>query len=170
MRALFKLALKRDPGLFIDEYHRTTGIVLGIGDTGTHKSSCSMNYRALGMPGWQFPQEDIPCSNNSVAYIHCYHFMEHLTGAQIPLFLLEVQRVLATRGVFQFGVPLAGTELSFQDLDHKSFWTASTLKNLLGNEHYHIAGTNAIKLKIGATAIIGVTERNLMVVGQLIKE
>ena len=168
MRELFKLALKRDPGLFIPEFKRPIGFILGIGETGKHQSSNTRDYRALGQPTWSFPRDSIPFLSGSVAYIHCYHFLEHLSGVNIPAFLLEVQRVLVHGGIFQYGVPLAGTELSYQDLDHKSFWTASSFKNLLDNDYY--ASGAVIQLDIGATAIIGVTERNLMVVGQLIKE
>ena len=176
MRELFKLALKRDPGLFVPEDIVDTGplFVLGIGETGKYKSSQRFNYRALGLPFWCFPRDEIPFENESVSFIHCYHFMEHLSGALIPAFMLEVQRVLRTGGIFQYGVPMAGSELSYQDLDHKSFWTTSSFRNLLDNEYYHGYTTSIenreIRLKVQSTAIIGVAERNLMVVGQLIKE
>ena len=163
MRDLFKLALKRDPGAFHPEPGHRAGIklVLGIGETGKHQSSTAPGYRPLGLPEWSFPRDKIPFGDGTVSFIHCYHFMEHLEGSVIPGFLLEVQRVLVPGGIFQYGVPLAGTELSYQDLDHKSFWTTSSFKNLLDNVHYQASKGNI--LKILSTAIIGITERNLMV-------
>jgi hypothetical protein len=44
---------------------------------------------------WNFPKNPIPTTDGKVSMMHCYHFLEHLTGEDAILFLKEVQRVLS---------------------------------------------------------------------------
>ena len=103
---------------------------------------------------------------------HAYHFLEHLTGEDGIQLLKEVQRTLKIGGIFQYGIPLSGTVLSFQDLTHKSFWNEKTFETLFENAH----GQNpeggiytGWKLNPIAQLIVGVVSRHLMLVGQLIR-
>ena len=179
-RDLFLLALKRDPGRLLSRapfYWKGNHLRVGIGEgNGAATSEGVPGYIALSRPEWNWPEDSLlgfhwdgETLRNRVGFIHCYHFLEHLSGSDVPRFLAEVAEVLVDGGIFQYGMPLAGTELSFHDLDHKSFWTESSMQVLLGSPYYETAGA-ALPFVIGAQAIIGVVERNLMVVGQLIRK
>ena len=164
-RLLAKLAIDRDIGALEKP---KSGITIGIGESGTKKSSADIN---LGLPSWEFPKNLIPSNDGEVSIIHCYHFMEHLTGEDAILFLKEVQRVLMYDGIFQYGVPYYKSELAYQDLTHKSFWTESSFKMLMNNPYYKPETTGfEWELEIQSQCIIGVVGRNLMLVGQLIKK
>jgi SAM-dependent methyltransferase len=165
IRGLAKLALDRDIG------HLKTpesGYTIGIGETGIRKNLAEIN---IGLPEWEFPKDPIPAEDGKVSIIHCYHFLEHLTGEHAILFLKEVQRVLREDGILQFGVPYYKSELAYQDLTHKSFWTESSFKMLMNNPYYDPETTGFDwQLKIQSQCIIGVVGRNLMLIGQLIKK
>ena len=109
-RSLAKLALDRDIGGLEKP---KPGITIGIGESGTKKSSADIT---LGLPSWEFPKNPIPTRDSEVSMVHCYHFLEHLTGEDAILFLKEVQRVLMYGGIFQYGVPYYTSELAYQDL------------------------------------------------------
>ena len=98
-----------------------------------------------------------------------YHFMEHLTKADIITVLTEVQRCLKPGGVFNVVVPHFSSEAAHQDLDHKSFWTESTWKNLFKNPYYEGTMPRKWKLREHQTVLMGLVQRNLVVVSQLVK-
>ena len=167
-RELAKLALDRDIGELRKEYSAAEGITIGIGESGNKKTNSDMN---IGLPDWCFPKDPIPTENDKVSLIHCYHFLEHLTGEEAILFLKEVQRVLMYGGIFQYGVPYYQSELAYQDLTHKSFWTESSFKMLMNNPYYDPETTGfKWELEIQSQCIIGVVGRNLMLIGQLVKK
>ena len=85
-RELAKLALDRDIG---ELNIATKGLTIGIGESGNKKTNSDMN---IGLPQWSFPKNPIPAENDKVSLMHCYHFLEHLTGEEAILFLKEVQR------------------------------------------------------------------------------
>jgi len=164
-RVLAKLALDRDIGILKTPI---SGITIGIGESGEKKSLADMY---LGLPNWNFPKNPIPTSDGKVLMMHCYHFLEHLTGEDAILFLKEVQRVLMYGGIFQYGVPYYTSELAYQDLTHKSFWTESSFKMLMNNPYYDPETTGfKWELELQSQCIIGVVGRNLMLIGQLIKK
>jgi hypothetical protein len=165
-RVLAKLALDRDIGML--KTPKSSGITIGIGESGIKKSLADIY---LGLPNWNFPKNPIPATDGKVSMMHCYHFLEHLTGEDAILFLKEVQRVLMYGGIFQYGVPYYKSELAHQDLTHKSFWTESSFKMLMNNPYYD-PETSGFKweLEIQSQCIIGVVGRNLMLIGQLIKK
>lgn len=161
---LAKLALDRDIGEIL--IPKIEGLIVGIGETGIKKSE--ENQISIGLPEWNFPKDKIPCEDNSVRILHAYHFLEHLSGEDAIKFLIEVQRVLKIGGVLQFGIPYYNCEIAYQDLTHKSFWTESTFKTLMNNKYYKPIDFEW-GLKIQSQCIIGIVERNLMLVGQLLK-
>jgi hypothetical protein len=99
--------------------------------------------------------------------IHAYHFMEHLEGVHVILFLREAERVLIEGGIVNYCVPYYSSGLQAQDLTHKSFWNEDTFKNLFDNTYYNPAGDWL--LKVHFQIIVGVVERNLALIGQLVK-
>ena len=148
-----RVALKRDTGFFRMDFG---------GDT------MEVGARPLCKPDWVFPRDRIPADDESLEYLEAYHFLEHLSADDVVSFLKEVERVLEPDGIFQYAVPLAGTELAFHDLDHKTFWTESTMQIALNNPYYD-GVAHGLWLEVKAQCIIGVVSRNLMVFGQLKK-
>lgn len=149
------------------------GISVGLGEGGASvKSSGSSagNHYPLGLPSWCWPRDPIPFGDGSVSIVHCYHFIEHVSGEDAIKLLMEVQRVLKVDGVFQYCIPLANTELANQDLTHKSYWTESSFRNLMNNEWYDPSGCLfEWKLRRHYQVIAGIVGRNLVLLGQLVR-
>lgn len=117
--------------------------------------------------GWNAETDMIPYNNESVAVIHAYHFLEHINN--IVFVLQEFQRVLKVGGVVNIVVPYYSSQMAFQDLDHKRFFTENTWRKLFNNEYYD---KNKVewKFEVGLNVIMGIEERCLALITQLIKE
>lgn len=158
-QTLFALGMKRYlPPLIVRE-----GMALDLGASGKYIAPKALPY---GYPNWQFPRDNIPTQDNKVATIHCYHFLEHLTGERVPLFMKEVERVLEPGGVFNFSVPYYNTTLAVQNHDHKSWWCEDSWDNLF---YDHTYGERDWKLHVHFQVVAGINQRNLALVGQLVK-
>jgi hypothetical protein len=122
---------------------------------------------ALGKPDWEHPKNKIPAAADSVAMIYCFHFLEHLTGYDAQLFLREVERVLIPeRGVLTFSIPYYSSPLA-QNLDHKSFWAEDTFEHLFHDDKWENFGK--WKLRVHFLLICGIVQRNMCVIGQIVK-
>lgn len=122
---------------------------------------------AIDYPEWDADVQPIPCTDGDVTGIHAYHFLEHVKD---PVkMLLEFQRVLAPGGVVNIVVPYYTSQMAAHDLDHKSVWTEETWRVLFGNPYYN---KNKVdwQFTVGTNIIIGVVERNMCLMTQLIKE
>lgn len=159
---LMNLSLKRSLPKLLEVVDEAPTI--GLGESGVFRNG----KIALGLPEWSWPRDPIPALDESIALIHAYHFFEHLTGEDAITMLAECQRVLVPGGILQFGIPLAGTELASQDLTHKSFWTESSWRMLLSNGHYS-PSMISWQMSVHYQVIAGVVSRNLMLLGQLVK-
>jgi len=124
--------------------------------------------RPLEFPEWDAESDAIPCEDESVSQIHAYHFLEHLSD---PRFVLsECQRVLRPGGHISIVVPYYTSNMAFQDLDHKSFFTEDTWKTLFNNPYYD-KNCNGVDwmFEVHLNVIMGIAERNLALVTQLRK-
>lgn len=119
--------------------------------------------------GWKAPL--LPYDDDSVAAIYAFHFMEHLPGDVVIAQLKEIERVLMRDGILVTVTPHWSCELAHQDLDHKSFWSESTYRNLMINPHYSGSERSPDRwnLILLSSMIMGVVDRNLVVVSQLVK-
>jgi hypothetical protein len=164
-QGLFKIGLDRPlPGLF--EPH--PGPAFDLGASGKKVARGAIG---LGLPNWSFPRDPIPCDDGKASIIHAYHFMEHLPGETAIILLKEVQRALMVGGLFQFCIPYAKAEIAFKDLTHKSFWTESSFRMLMNNPYYDpTAADFKWRLRVHFQVIAGIVERNLCLMGQLVKE
>lgn len=161
IQQLFKLGMKRD----VPELIEFSGKSLDIGASG---KAVAPGATPLGLPDWQFPRDPIPAETGTVATIHAYHFLEHLTGTDAIAFLREVERVMIPgASVLNFCIPYYNSNQHAQDLTHKSAWCEDTFKNLFHNSWYD---RGEWKLRIHTIMIIGIVERNLSLIGQLIRE
>jgi SAM-dependent methyltransferase len=116
---------------------------------------------------WDADTEDMPFTAGSVAEIHCHHFLEHCAN---PIEVLkEFQRVLCPGGVVNITVPHYSSQLAIEDLDHKHQFCEETWKTLFKNSYYS-KNHQGWQFTIGFNLIVGVAERNLCVLTQLIKE
>lgn len=121
----------------------------------------------LDWPEWNAETDPIPYEDESVAGIIAYHFLEHLRDPR-PV-LRECSRVLIPGAPMNIVVPHYMGTIAYQDLDHKTFWTSETFRTLLDNPYYE-KDHDGFKFRIGTNLIMGLSERNMMLVTQLIKE
>jgi ubiquinone/menaquinone biosynthesis C-methylase UbiE len=166
LQELFKLAMKRDIEELLEPPSRGFALNIGAG-----KSIIKGAYN-IDKPEWQWPESAyLPYEDNTVRLIHAYHFLEHLSGEDAITMLLEFQRVLMPGGIINFLVPYYSSSMQAQDLTHKSSWNETTFKTLFSNKYYDPNGrTHEWKLKVHVCVIIGIVERNLALLGQLVKE
>lgn len=120
----------------------------------------------LEYPEWDADRDPIPFDDNTVGGIFAYHFFEHLRDPR-PV-LRECSRVLMTGRPLTLAVPHYLGTSAYQDLDHKSWYTADTFKTLLDSSRYE-KGKDGLSFRLGANYIMGLAERNMMLVTQLIK-
>lgn len=128
----------------------------------------------LDYPVWdaEDPSMWIPFHDASIGTIHAYHFLEHLSGGAVVRVLAECQRVLAPGGVMNIVVPYYNSQLMSLSVDHKTAFCEDTLKNLFTDDYWDYPGapTGGWRLRIGLNVIIGIVERNLCLMTQLIRE
>jgi SAM-dependent methyltransferase len=123
------------------------------------------NTIVLDLP-WNAETDDIPFDDNSVGVIHCYGMLDHISN--IPRFMKECQRVLAPGGTMNISVAFYKSSLAFEDPYHKSWFTETTWSKLFQKQYWDPDGFEW-KFRIGINLIIGVTERNLIVLTQLLR-
>jgi len=163
VQELFKLGMKRDIPELLDFPNGPFNTIINVGCGNTHiEGTIGVDY-----PEWDADKDALPFSDDSIDGIHAYHFLEH---CKEPVKILqEFQRVLKPGGVVNIVVPYYSSLLQAQDLDHKHSFTEETWKTLFNNQYYN---KNKIEWKfhIGTNIIIGVVERNMCLMTQLIKE
>jgi hypothetical protein len=158
---LFKLGMKRDILDLIAPGEKT--INLGAGK---QVIPGAINY---DYPSWNGQTDDIPHDDDTIDTIYAFHFLEHLSPASVIFMLREFQRVLKVGGTANIVVPHRLSSMAYQDLDHKSFFTEETWKTLFTNPYYDKNREVPWKLAVGTNIIIGVVERNLAQMTQLVK-
>ena len=124
------------------------------------------NTIELDLPDWNANTDDIPYDDESVGVIYCFGMLDHISN--VPNFIYECQRVLAPGGTLNISVAFYKSQLAFEDIYHRSWFTETTWKKLF-EKQYWLADSFEWKLNIGINLIIGVVERNLIVLTQMIK-
>lgn len=163
IQQLFKYGMNRDIPELLPPPSEFVGFDLG--SSGIKKmEGCT----ALGLPDWNFPRDPIPAEDETVDVIYAFHFLEHLAGEDAIKLLREAERVMKVGAVMNICVPYYTSSMQAHDLTHKSVWNEATFGNLFGNDYYDVAGR--WKLKVHAQFIMGVVERNIALIAQLVKE
>lgn len=138
------------------------GTILNVG-AGNKNIAGSL---AIDYPEYDADRDSLPFKDNSIAGIHCYHFLEHIND---PVSVLQdFQRVLMDDGVVNILVPYYKAQMQFQDLDHRHFFCEETWRVLFSNSYYDKNRINW-KFKIHSVFILGLVERNLGLFTQLVK-
>lgn len=127
--------------------------------------------------GWRAPNElSLPpgmgtnrVPDASIAAVHAYHFLEHLTGDDAVTMLREIERVLKPGGLVYIATPYYNTSLAYHALDHKSFWNEDVWQWLFDTEYYDDHKQKPWKLKVHTCFIMGIVERNISLLTQLVK-
>jgi len=157
---LFKIGMSRDiPQLL----NMNGGFQINVG-VGTYK--ILHNAESIDYPEWDARTDHLPYESSSVDVIHCYHFLEHM--ADPVRVLLEFQRVLKVGGYVNIVVPYYNSHLQAKCLDHKSMFNESTWDNLF-NQYSYDNGSGEWRLEVHTTFIMGVEEKNLALLTQLVK-
>lgn len=98
---------------------------------------------AIGIDIRDFGQEivwditkGLPFSDNTFRIIHAHSILEHLYSDDMIFVMKECHRVLKKDGILDIIVPYAGSEGSFRDPTHKSFWTENTFDYFCGQRKY----------------------------------
>lgn len=125
---------------------------------------------SLDYPEWNGETDQIPYEDGSIGTIYAFHFFEHFSGTHAIRLLRECERVLKPGGTLNVVVPRAGSSIANHDLDHKSFWNEDTWKTLFKTPYYVKNREASWGFKIGLNLIIGIVERNLVIMTQLVKE
>jgi hypothetical protein len=118
--------------------------------------------------GWFAPKLAQP--DETVTGIYAYHFLEHLERNTLLAMLHEIERVLIPGGWVNIVVPYYTSNMAHQDLDHKSWFTETTFDNLFNCPYYNGTMPRGWKLKVNSCMIMGIVERNLALVVQLVKD
>jgi SAM-dependent methyltransferase len=108
--------------------------------------------------------------DESVAAIYAFHFFEHLDKWDIIDTLRECERILMVGGSLFTVIPHWSAELAYKDLDHKSHWSEGTWDNLFNNTYYDGTMPRDWRLREHATLLMGLVQRNLVIVSQLVKD
>jgi SAM-dependent methyltransferase len=165
IQQMFALGMKRTIPELMPEGRRVLN--LGAGNSLMEHAS------NLDLPEWNAERDGLPYDDACTDTIHAYHLFEHLTAPAIVRLLLECQRILRVGGTLNVLVPHRLGQMAYQDLDHKTFWCEETWKVLMSNPHYvrmYDPDAGGWKLRVHANFIMGLNERNLALLTQLVKE
>lgn len=161
IQQLFKIGMAREvPKLLKKE----GGLQLNLGAGNGFK--VLKNTIPLDYPEWDAETDPIPFSDDSVDVCHAYHFLEHVKN--IKFLLSEISRVLKPGGYCNIVVPYYSSQLQHICFDHVTPFTERSFENLFEQYSYEISEYN-YSLKIHFQMIIGIVERNLCLMVQLVK-
>lgn len=162
---LFKIGMARNiPPLLSNQDPNSVQLNIGAG---TYKTL--HNATPIDLPEWDARTDSLPYNKESVDVIHCYHFLEHLDGEAAIKVLKEFEYVLKVGGHANIVTPYYNSHLQAKCLDHKSMWNESTWSNLFEQYSYD-NGNGQWDLFVHTTFIMGVEEKNLALLTQLVKE
>jgi SAM-dependent methyltransferase len=160
---LFRIGMDRQVPTVID-YSALDGVKLNLGAG----NKIFPDAIPLDLPKWNADTDPIPYPDESVSVIHAYHFLEHI---EKPVAMLaECQRVLRPGGVMNIVVPYYTSQMMAHDLTHRHAFCEETWKITFRNPYYKVSGSpEEWKWDVGLNIIIGIVERNLCLMTQLIR-
>lgn len=134
-------------------------------------------FANLDFPEWDAHDKTgirwrIPFDDGTVGQIVCQFTLDHLEPWAVVRTLREAQRVLIPSGTMDIVVPHYSSQLANECIMHKSQFGVDTWRNIFSERQYdHLADGGTAepwRLRVGANFMFGLTERNLVLVTQLI--
>lgn len=160
IETLFKVGMKRDIIPLRDDFGKQ--LELGGAVQPVDNNVYGLDIR----DGWDGNNDaTIPYADKFFDVIHTYHFLEHLDHPENVL--IECQRVLKSGGHMNIVVPYYNSQLQSSCFEHKSFFSEEVWKHLF-EKNCNRYGYKW-EFQVGTNIIIGVVERNLCLMTQLIK-
>jgi len=130
-------------------------------------------YQRLDWPEWDAERNDLGMfGDEEVDGIFSAHALDHISPESVVRLLVEIQRVLKPNATFTIVVPHFMSTLAWECIEHKSRYGVKTWRNILDNPAYHPHFNNVTvpwQLEVGFNMIMGLEERNLVLVTQLVK-
>lgn len=160
---LFYIGMSRKVPKLLTELNTSVNLNLGAG-SGYKKIN---GTTPLDYPEWDAENDPIPYEDNSVDSIIALHFLEHIKN--VKFVIEEIDRVLRPGGFANIVVPYYNSNLQFSNLDHYSYFNEKTFDRLF-TESTYISTDYQFSLQVGTQFIIGIVERNLCLMTQLIKK
>lgn len=137
-------------------------------------------WNNLDFPEWDAHDQKsdrwrLPFGDGKVSEVVSYHTLDHLEPWAVVRTLREIQRVLCRRGTFTNIVPHGDSQLAKECIMHKSRFMVDTFRNIFSERQYdHSAdgteGDESWSLEILHNFMYGITERNLMLVTQMVRQ
>lgn len=160
---MFTLGMKRVIPVLSKPDH-TNAINLGAGN------SHIPGVRSLDYPEWDAERGHLPADCEAITAVYAFHFFEHLPGKSVISLLRDIQSVTVPGATVNIVVPYYNSAMAAHDLDHKSKYTEDTWRTLFGTPYYDKNREIPWEFDIGTNLIIGIVERNLALMTQLIRK
>lgn len=132
------------------------------------------NWDNLDYPQWDANNDPLPYEDESVNGIFTSHSMDH--WAKPVKVLAEVQRVLVTGGWFVNITGHYSSEIANNCFEHRTKFAVDSWRNAFSERVYDLSNgavegnpDNGWHLRIGFNMMMGIVERNVVLVTQLIK-
>lgn len=125
----------------------------------------------LDYPEWdpEDPEYVLPYGAETVGAIACHHTLDHLTPDAVIRSLIDWQRVLAPGAAATIVVPHYSSQLANECIQHKSRFGIDTFRNIFSERQYNHWPPMQWDFRINFNMLLGVTERNLVQVTQLVR-
>ena len=123
----------------------------------------------LDLPGWNANsgQRFAGIGDGACDGIYAFHLLEHVDR---PIDVLwDCQRILDEGAPLTIVVPYYNSQMMAHDLTHKNVFCEDTWKVLFGTPYYNGQHAGEWRFNIGFNMIVGVVERNMCLMTQLIK-
>jgi len=102
-----------------------------------HRGTVGIDIKDFGQEIIWDITKGLPFSDNTFRVVYAHSILEHLYPDDVIFVMKECHRILKKDGVFDIVVPYAGSEGSFRDPTHKSFWTENTFNYFCGPRQYY---------------------------------
>jgi predicted SAM-dependent methyltransferase len=125
---------------------------------------------ATNMGGQLLPWPDEP---GSVSEIVCIHTLDHLSSRAVQHWLREADQALEIGGHVNIVVPHFMSTLAHECIEHKTQYGLKTFRNILSEINDasvdYPEGRGPWGMRVGFNMVMGLEERNLVLVTQLVK-
>jgi len=130
-------------------------------------------YTEIDYPTWDAEKcEAQPYADGTVDGVICLHTLDHLSARAVQFWLADMQRILKPGGSIMIVVPHHMSTLAEECIEHKTRYGLKTWRNILANPGYQLVDMDEPvkwELEIGFNMVMGLEERNLVLVTQLVR-